>query len=104
MATIVEIPLIAAPQTFNVPLGGNTYEFRIYWLEKMAQCWQLDISDSSGNLLIAGVPMLTGANLLAQHAYLSFPGQLWIGVDYDPTGEPTRANLGINSHLYFVTP
>jgi hypothetical protein len=66
-----------------------------------AAFWCLDIMDSSGGDLIKGVPLITGADLLAQYRYLGL-ASLYVGCD-DPANETTEADLGINSHLYAVT-
>jgi hypothetical protein len=102
MVTVSEIPLSPTPQRFNAALAGVVYQFTLYWVEKVAQSWQIDISDSAGTLLIAGVPLLPGADILAQHKWLNFPGELWVLCDYNEQAAPLFTDLGINSHLYFI--
>jgi hypothetical protein len=103
MLTISEIPIQPGqPQTFRITLSGIPFAFRLQWRELLAQCWLLDIADENNNQLIAGVPLLAGANLLSQYTDLNFPGELWVASDGEPDAPPTFGNLGVNSHLYYV--
>jgi hypothetical protein len=99
--TISEIPLQPQPQRFTISLANVFYGFYVQWREK-AQQWIMDISDRDGNLLIAGVPLLPGADLLAQYQYLGIDGELWVASDGVPDISPTYSNLGVGSHLYFL--
>lgn len=103
MTTAVEIPLLATPQTFAIALGGVTYQLTVRWND-IAGYWVLDIADSLGNRVLSGVPLVTGADLLAQYDYLNFPGQLIVQTDNDTDALPTFTDLGTTAHLYFVTP
>ncbi len=100
---IFEIPLRPTPQTFRVQLAGVTYQFALRWLEAEGGGWVLDIVDANGGPLVFGVPLVTGANLLAQYRHLGFGGGLYVQTDHDPDVPPTFENLGVTSHLYFVT-
>ncbi len=103
MATVLEIPLLASQnQTFSIALAGITYQMAVTWRNAPNIGWVLDISDSNGNPLVQGVPLVTGADLMAQYATLGFPGQLIVQSDFDPDAVPTFDNLGSGSHLYFV--
>jgi hypothetical protein len=44
-----------------------------------------------------------GIDLLEQFGYLNFGGELRVETDFDKNAPPTSANLGSQSHLYFVT-
>jgi len=102
MSTITEVPLSPTPQTFSIALVGVTYNFKVFWNEQN-NSWILNISDSNDNAIISGIPLITGADLLAQYAYLGIGGQLVVQTDNDPDAIPTLDNLGENSHLYFIT-
>lgn len=103
MPSSYEIPLQPSkPQKLSVQLSGTVYQLALQW-RSVAGCWIMDISDGYGNLLIAGVPLVTGFDLMAQHPDLGFPGQLWVQSDGNPNALPTFDNLGVGSHLYFVT-
>lgn len=101
--TAYEIPLSAKPQTFSIALSGVTYKMTLRW-NIPASVWMLDISDANGNLMIGSVPLVTGADLLAQYAYLGFVGKLVVQTDNDPDAVPTFENLGTTAHLYYITP
>jgi hypothetical protein len=103
LATVVEIPVSANPQTFTIVLEGATYGINLYWLVP-ADCWVIDISDVAGNLLIGGVPLITGANLLTQYRqYVGPPGQLLVISDQLPPDHvPNFTDLGITGHLYYI--
>ena len=96
------IPLIASPQTLSISLAGVTYNLKIKW-NSMAQCWIMDISDISDNLILGGVPLLPTADLLAQYQYLGIGGQMVVQTSNDPYAPPTFTNLGTDANLYFVT-
>lgn len=100
-ANALEIPLIAAAQTFAVTLVNVTYTFTVHWCAP-ASCWILDIGDLNNNPIVTGIPIVTGADLLAQYAYLNFGGQLIAASDFDAGAVPTYDNLGSTSHLYFI--
>jgi hypothetical protein len=99
--TFLEIPLIAAAQTFTITLIGVTYTFTIQWCPP-ASCWMLDIGDLNNVPIANGIPIITGADLLEPYAYLNIGGQLIAATDFDPGAVPTFDNLGSTGHLYFV--
>lgn len=101
MSTIAEIPLQPQAQQFTISLADVLYGMSVQWRDA-AQVWILDISDQFGTLLIAGVPLLPGADLLHQYPELGIGGELWVASDGTPDADPTFTNLGIASHLYFV--
>lgn len=97
-----EIPLISLPQKFDVDLAGVTYGMRFYWCAP-GESWMMDVADNDGVPLVQGIPLNTGADLLAPYAYLGFGGQLIVETDFNRYAPPTSSNLGSQSHLYFVT-
>lgn len=105
MSTYFEIPLRPSqPQAFTITLAGVTYGMFLQWRDLLAQCWLLDLLDSNGNTMIAGIPLVTGANLMAQYPDVDIGGQLWVATDGNSDATPTFDNLGVDSHLYFVVP
>ena len=99
--TIYEIPLQpGVPQTFAVVLNGVTYNMTLRWCDPN-QAWTLDIADASGNALVSGIALVTGADLLEQYGYLGIGGRLFVQTDNNADAVPTLANLGIAGHLYW---
>lgn len=103
MATAQEIPLIPQNQSFTITLGGIEYTMSVSWRDAPNSNggWVLDLSD--GVNAIQGIPLVTGADLMAQYKYINFPGQLWVQSDFDTQAPPTFDNLGSSSHLYFIS-
>jgi hypothetical protein len=100
---VVEIRLAARPQTVQVTLAGVVYTLQLYW-NVFTDCWVIDIGDRSGNPLIRGIPLITGANLLAQFSYIGIPGQLLVISDQKPPDAvPGFTDLSVTGHLYYVT-
>lgn len=105
MTTISEIPLApGTAQAFSVVLAGRGYVFTLRYREIGGAGWVLGISDTDGNILVDGLPLTTGRNLLEQFAYLDIGGALVVLTDGDLHAAPTFENLGRESHLYFVAP
>lgn len=99
--TVLEIPLSAQAQTFQITLSGRAYRLAVTWREPYG--WFLDIARVDGTALINGIPLVTGVDLLVQYAYLGIAGKLVVLSDGDPFAAPTFANLGTQAHLYYVT-
>ncbi|WP_025122473.1 MULTISPECIES: hypothetical protein [unclassified Serratia (in: enterobacteria)] len=97
---IQEIPLTPNNQRFGITLGGQAFNMRITWRD--AAGWMLDLMDGSGAALVSGIPVVTGADLLGQYKYLGINGSLVVVTDTAAEEYPTKTNLGIASHLYFV--
>lgn len=66
--------------------------------------WMLDIADTTETPILQGLPLVTGADLLAQYRYLTNipPGLLGVATDGVPDAVPTYQNLGLTSHVYYV--
>jgi hypothetical protein len=102
-----EIPLSGANQTFAIVLNGVSYVLRLIFCQTTdsSACWLLDISDQNSNPIVCGVPLVTGADLLEQYAYLNFGFILYCFSDGTLSSAiPTFANLGTTSHLFFQVP
>ncbi len=98
---LYEIPLSPTPQRLTIALGAATYQLRVFYANTDQGGWLLDIADATGNPLACGIPLVTGADLLGQYAYLGIGGKLFVVSDADPSAVPTFANLGVGSHLLF---
>lgn len=97
---IVEIPLSSSPQKFNIELAGTTRRLTFKW-NRASHCWVMDVADENDVVLVAGIPLVTGADLLAQFGYLNLGGKMAAATDHDDAAVPTFENLGETSHLYF---
>lgn len=108
MATVYEIPVTPAGgnQSFTVDLNGTSYQLALTWRNARDAGWVLDIADADGVALVRGIPLVTGADLLAPYKHLSIGGggSLTATTDGDAEAVPTFANLGATSHLYWTPP
>jgi hypothetical protein len=96
------IPVVNIPQTFTIDLGGTTYTLTVKWND-IAQSWFADIADESQNPLACGIPLICGADLLQQLAYLGIPGSVYVYTNGQAYAVPTLDNLGTECNLYFQT-
>jgi hypothetical protein len=102
---VFEIPTSPFPQQFTTQFpNGNTYILRLVFQFNEDQCWILNISDVNDNPLVSGIPLITGADLLAQYAYLGFGCSMFATTDGNPAAPPTFFNLGTTGHLRISTP
>ena len=97
---ISEIPLSPDNQQFAINLAGTTYQIRIIWRDP---CWCLDLMLSDQTPVATAIPLLFGADLVAQYASLGLGFSLVVGSDNAEPGDPTQTDLGINTHLYVIT-
>ncbi|MEN4198926.1 phage baseplate plug family protein [Serratia marcescens] len=97
---IQEIPLTPTNQQFAITLGEQQLNMRVMWRDEAG--WLLDLMDGAGAELVNSIPLVPGANLLEQYAHLGLKGALAVLVDNNEPELPTKTNLGIGSHLYYV--
>lgn len=97
---IQEIPLTADNQLFSIVLAGKTYRMSILWRDLY---WILDLLDEQSNPIISGIPLVTGAELLAQYAYLGLGFKLVMVCDDPAQDYPSKTDLGSRSHLLVLT-
>lgn len=97
---ITEIPLTPNNQQFRIQLAGVTYTIKIVWRD--AAGWIMDLMDSGGEILLSGVPLVPGVDLLGQYPDLGISGAMVVGCDNGSPEHPTKTNLGGRSHLIFV--
>lgn len=96
-----EIPLDPRPQSFTITLAGVEYLLSLAW-NFYSNSWTLDIGTADGIPILVGIPLVSGANLLEQYAYLNFGGSLIVQSDSDLYSIPEYDTLGITDHLYFL--
>jgi hypothetical protein len=99
MAVIV--PLNTSPNqrlSVALPINGGTLALGLglSW-NRLGNYWAMDVFDSGWNLLLAGVPLLTGAwpaaNILAPYSYLQI-GSAYVINRSGIAGDPDNTNLG----------
>lgn len=97
---LTELPLTPQNRAFSATIAGALYKIVIIW---RAGCWYMDLSDSSDSLIAGSIPLVTGADLLEQYAYLGLGFALFVVCDADGQDYPTENDLGISSHLIIRT-
>ncbi|QOV70431.1 hypothetical protein [Citrobacter sp. BDA59-3] len=100
MLSINEIPLSADNQQFSIAIAGASYKMAVSWRDPV---WCLDLFRDDSTPLALALPLVSGADLLAQHIYLNLGFALVVGTDIVGQENPTKTDLGITSHLYVVT-
>ncbi len=93
---LYEIPLLSTNQKINVKLGAITYKLQVIY---RGSKWFLDVMDTSENYLIAGIPMVMGDNLLAQHQHI-IKGSLYAS-NSNQGEDQLFSDLGSNINLYW---
>lgn len=97
------IPTTPEAQVFQIALAGVNYEIFLYW-NTMGEIWCIDISDTQGNRILSGIPLVANVDLLEQYGYMNFGGKLVAQTDNSIELPPTYSNLGSVGNLYFITP
>lgn len=103
MPNFFEIPLSPEPQRFTITLSGVDYRLTVQYRKAGGIGWVLDIADANNAPLVSGIPLVTGIDLLGQYRHLGFAGRLWVQGADDPDNVPTYGDLGIGSHVFWVT-
>lgn len=103
MPNFFEIPLSPEPQRFTITLSGVDYRLTVQYRKAGGAGWVLDIADANNAPLVSGIPLVTGIDLLGQYRHLGFAGRLWVQGADDPDDVPTYGDLGIGSHVFWVT-
>ena len=96
---ISEIPLSAESQTLRVSINNVPYNLNVIWrgIE-----YFLDIADDNNVLIVSGLGLVPGADLLGQLSHLGIVGNWVILSDGDVSLIPVYETLGITSHLCVI--
>lgn len=98
------LPLVNIPQKFEISLAGVNYVLTSKWNNSDEGGWTLDIADATtGDPIVCGIPLITGADCLEGLSYLGINGSLVVYTDGDELAPPTYENLGVEGNLYFLT-
>ena len=92
---VYKIPLLNTNQKFNIKLNGATYKLQVIY---RGSKWILDFMDTAENYFIAGIPVVMGDNLLAQHQHI-IKGSLYV-VNNNEDVAQSFTDLGRNINLY----
>jgi hypothetical protein len=92
------IPVTNEPdQNFicTVPVNGQniTLRFRLRY-NTQGGYWWLTLADKNGNVLVDGVPLLTGQNILEQYQYLNIGSAYVVKTGSSPLDSPDEQSLG----------
>ena len=100
--TAYRIPLEPVAQRFAVDLSGIPLILVTKWNGELP-AWELSILDGTTEVpLVTALALVSGVDLLEQHAHLGIPGQLWVDTEGAPDDFPTEDNLGTISNLYYI--
>ena len=100
---VYEIPTGPSQCTMTVALGGTTYGMRLAFADAPEGGWFLDLSDVQGNPLLCGAPLVEGADILGQYAYLGVPGHMWVMREAG-SADLSYDNLSVTWHLLYEDP
>lgn len=100
------VPTQPQAQQIQITLGSVAYNLVLRW-NVPNDSWMMDVLDDGGNQVLSGVPLVTGADLLEQFAYLSIGGSVGAGqmqaqTTSDTFAVPTYPNLGGDGNLYWL--
>ena len=104
-----QVPVTCGPnQKFAVSLSvdGSTLTLNLaLHYNEIAHYWAMTISDANNNLLVDGVPLVTGnfpaCNLLRQQSYLAIGSAYVINQSGTSGGVPDNTNLGTEYLLWW---
>lgn len=91
-------------QAMTLSLPSGDYRLTIRWYDSEEAGWTLDLADPDGTPLLSTIPLVTGADLLAQHRHLGLDAQLIVASDSQVDRVPGFADLGVSTQLYVITP
>jgi hypothetical protein len=110
MATISEIPTHSGrPFSEKVSWNDVNYLLSFAW-NTVNVCWVLDIFDAdTGIPILTGIPLVTGCDILEQFGYLPVAASaamtvMSLGPTVSPDAVPDFNSLGVDGHLYLLTP
>lgn len=103
MPNFFEIPLTPEAQRFSITLSGVEYRLTFQYRDAGGAGWVLDIADANSQPVVSGIPLVTGIDLLEPYRHLNFGGSLWVQGADAPDNVPTYEDLGIGSHVFWMT-
>lgn len=95
-----EIPLSSGCQRFTVELGERTLTLCLIYRYADFGGWYLDIYDDESALLIGGIPLVIGRDLLEQYQHMGL-GHLTVELDGGATKDPTYEDMGTTVRIFW---
>lgn len=90
--------------SYQTTLSGVIFNLEFKYNTRM-QRWALDINDSNGNLILAGIPLLILRNLTGQYVTLALPeGPLFVTDDTNQYQQPTQYSFGLQNTVWYIDP
>ena len=96
MSVIVPFTSDDRAYEFTCALGGTTYRFDVRWNER-GGFWAFDLYlDSNDTLLVAGLPILLGCDILGPYRYLGIGGLFAVDMNASQQkGSPNDATTNV---------
>lgn len=89
---------------FRSSISGVIYTIRIRYNVR-SQRYVMQIEDSSGNVILAGIPILIERSLIGQYPTLAIPpGVLFATDDSGQEQQPTQNSFGVDHTLWYLDP
>ena len=101
MIGAVTIPLSTVPQGFDIVLAGRRVRIVTRYFSAQDAGWTLDITEPDGAMIVAGVPIVTGDDLLRGYKHL-LTGSLYYVGKSDVLTPPAWGTLGADGELVYV--
>jgi hypothetical protein len=100
MATLV-IPLTNVPiKEFTIDLDGNTYRLDLHW-NIVDAAWYMNLSGITNDVLINGIKLVTGPNLLKPYAQIEL-GAIYMVDESEQQLDADFDTIGIDVQMYYV--
>ncbi|MBX6956720.1 hypothetical protein EX227_02800 [Providencia rettgeri] len=97
---MIDMNLLARSQEFDIQLSGVNYHLSVTYRGPAG--WTLDIMTQDKELILAGIPIVSGVDILEQYQYMGFKGSLFF-VCEDMEDELSYEQFGVRNKLYFKT-
>lgn len=98
---ILSLPITNTPEKFSISLNGTEFVLVSRWNDAPEAGWIVDFYDEDELPLIMNVPLILGANLLSQYAYIAVEGLVYVINEEPDFPVPTLNNLGISSFVLY---
>lgn len=102
----LEMPVRSDFKSYELTLTLNSVVFILrFYFNTRLNSWVMQLKDSTGTVILGGVPVQTNVSIIAQYIYDNFPlGEV---VPIDETGEernPGEEDLGNDIKMIYVEP